>query len=168
LASNGRRDAPAARVSIHGYRDLLCWQLAHELKCEVLAFTDKAPVARDFKFCDQIRDSAAAAPRDIAEGFGRGRPREYARFLEFALGSLTETQASLIDGIDRGHLAAPLGPRLVNLAAAAIRVTSRLLWAQRRQAEGRPRPQTRERRSFTITLAELEARARARRTPEGD
>ena len=74
------------------------------LKCEAFAFTAAGPASRDFKYRDQIRDSSAAAPRDISEGFGRFRPREFARFLEFARASLMETQSSLIDGRDRGYL----------------------------------------------------------------
>src|SRR5206468_2119053 len=47
-------------------RDLICWQLSYELKCEVLAFTATASVSKDFKYCDQIRDSSASAPRNVA------------------------------------------------------------------------------------------------------
>jgi four helix bundle protein len=88
-------------MAVRDCRDLVCWQLANELKLEVIAFTESGPASRDFKYRDQIRDSAAAAERDIAEGFGRFRPREFARFLEYARASLMETQSSLIDGRDR-------------------------------------------------------------------
>jgi four helix bundle protein len=119
-------------MALNDFQQLLCWQLSHELKCEVLAFTATPPASRDFDFCDQIRNSAAAAPRDIAEGFGRMRPREFARYLEFALGSLSETKASLIDARDRKYLPEPVASRLINLSAAAIRVTKRL-WAQKKR-----------------------------------
>jgi len=71
-------------MGVRDFRDLVCWQLSYELKCEVFAFTAIGPASRDFKYRDQIRDSSAAAPRNITEGFGRYRPREFARFLEFA------------------------------------------------------------------------------------
>jgi four helix bundle protein len=63
-------------MAARDFHDLLCWQLSYELKCEVFAFTAKGPASRDFKYRDQIRDSAAAAPRDISEEFRRVRPRE--------------------------------------------------------------------------------------------
>ena len=138
------------------FQDLLCWQLSYELKCEVFAFTEKGPASRDFKYRDQIRDSAAAVPRDISEGFGRFGPRDFARFLQYARASLMETQTSLIDGRDRGYLSPQLGSRLLNLVATALRLTTRLMRAKQRQASNldeRPRPAT---RSFTITDAELE------------
>jgi four helix bundle protein len=130
---------------VRDFRDLVCWQLSNELKSEVFAFTDTGPSTRDFKFRDQIRDSSAAAPRDIAEGFGRYRPREFARFLEFARGSLMETQTALIDARERAYLTPELWTRLYNLARAALRATTNLMLSKQRQAneaarQKRPRP----------------------------
>lgn len=121
-------------MGVRDFRDLVCWQLSYELKCEVLAFTATGPASRDFKYRDQIRDSAAAAPRDISEGFGRFRPREFAHFLEFARASLMETQTSLIDGRDRGYLPTALYTRLANLARAALKATTNLMLSKQRQA----------------------------------
>jgi four helix bundle protein len=53
------------------YKDLECWQLAHELKLEVFAFTGRMPAKADRDFCHDIRRSARSAPSNIAEGFGR-------------------------------------------------------------------------------------------------
>jgi len=43
------------------YQDLICWQLARELEQLVFELTATGPVAKDFKFRDQIRDSSAPA-----------------------------------------------------------------------------------------------------------
>src|SRR3954469_20247269 len=91
-------------MGIRDFRDLICWQLADALKAEVLAFTARPPASGDFKYCDQIRDSAASATRNIAEGFGRYTPADFARFLSYARSSLIETQNHLIDGRQRGYL----------------------------------------------------------------
>jgi len=121
-------------MGVRDFRDLVCWQLSYELKCEVFAFTAIGPASRDFKYRDQIRDSSAAAPRNITEGFGRYRPREFARFLEFARASLMETQSSLIDGRDNGYLSPTLYSRLANLARAALKVTTNLMLSKQQQA----------------------------------
>ncbi|PYR54300.1 MAG: four helix bundle protein [Acidobacteria bacterium] len=126
--------ACADRMGVRDFRDLVCWQLSYELKCEVFAFTAIGPASRDFKYRDQIRDSSAAAPRNITEGFGRYRPREFARFLEFARASLMETQSSLIDGRDNGYLSPTLYSRLANLARAALKVTTNLMLSKQQQA----------------------------------
>src|SRR4029077_20308971 len=106
--------------------------------CEVLAFTATGPAARDFKYRDQIEDSSASAPRNIAEGFGRFRPRDSARFYEIARASLMETKNHLIDGRDRGYLDDNLYFRLSNLTRTAQRLTTNLMLSKQRDAN-RPR-----------------------------
>lgn len=155
------------RMPVRDFRDLLCWQLANELSCEVFAFTETGPASRDFKFRDQIRDSAASAPRNIAEGFGRYKPRPFAQYLEYARASLMETQSSLIEARQRHYLSEALGSRLSSLAAAALRVTTKLMLEKQRQAARRAKPDRREKQSFSITLEELEARRTKRRPPNG-
>ncbi len=68
------------------------------------------------------------------EVFGRFRPREFARYLEYARASLMETQNHLIDGRDRGYLSPALYSRLFNLARSALKATTNLLLSKQRQA----------------------------------
>ena len=79
--------------------------------------------------------SSASAPANIAEGFGRFRPGDFARFLEIARASLDETRNHLIDGRDRGYLADPLYSRLQNLTRAARKSTTNLMLSRKRDAE---------------------------------
>jgi four helix bundle protein len=79
-------------VVVRRIEDLIAWQLAFELEREIFAFTAKGAAWRDIKYREQIRDSSASAVRNTAEGFGRFRPTEFARFLEIAHGSLDETK----------------------------------------------------------------------------
>jgi four helix bundle protein len=118
---------------VSDFRNLVCWQLSYELKCDVFAITATGDAARDFKYRDQVRDSTASAPRNIAEGFGRYTPKEFARFLGYARASLIETQNHLIDGFDRGYFDEPLYKRLSNLATAARWTTTSLMRAKQRQ-----------------------------------
>jgi four helix bundle protein len=60
-------------------------------------------VVKDVKFNDQIRRAAAAAPRNIAEGFRRFMPAGFANKIRIALGELGETESSLLDGEERGY-----------------------------------------------------------------
>ena len=122
-------------MAVRDFRDLVCWQLSYELKCEVFAFTATGPASRDFKYRDQIRDASASAPRNIAEGFGRFRPRDFARYLEYARASLEETKNHLIDGRDRGYLPLALYGRLFGLARAANKTTTNLMLSKQRQAQ---------------------------------
>ena len=116
------------------FKELLAWQLADTLRAEIVEFTETGPTARDFRYRDQIRDAGASPPRNIAEGFGRYHPSEFARFLEFAIASYEEIKDALVDGLNRGYLDDKRCTRLRNLAGAAENVAKKLLRAKRRQA----------------------------------
>src|SRR6185295_2390228 len=77
------------------FEDLLTWQLLYELSLAVRKFTGQPSISRHFKYCDQIRDSSDSAHRNVAEGFGRYNPAEFARFLDVSRGSAEETRALL-------------------------------------------------------------------------
>ena len=51
----------------------------------------------------QLHDAARGPARNIAEGFGRFRPRDFSRFLTIASASLNETENHLEDGVDLGY-----------------------------------------------------------------
>ena len=122
-------------MSVRDFRDLVAWQLADALRWEVIQFTSEGRAARDFRFRDDIRASAGSAPANIAEGFGRFRPRPFAQFLEYAKASLEETQDHLIEAKDRALIDPKLFTRLWNLAKAAERATTNLLLSKLRQAK---------------------------------
>jgi four helix bundle protein len=119
---NARRDDMSARH----YRELFCWQLSNDLKRRIYAFTDKEPISNDRGFYNQIRDSARGAPRTIAEGFGRFRAADFARYLEFARASLLETQNHLDDALDLNYLTTENHADLFKLADRAIGATTNL------------------------------------------
>ena len=108
------------------YRELVCWQLAHQLKCEVIAFTAKMPAKQDRDFCDDIRGSGRSAPSNISEGFGRETHRDFANFLSTARASLIETDNHLQDAADCGYISSTERARLSLLAHRALVATTRL------------------------------------------
>jgi four helix bundle protein len=120
------------------YEDLVIWQLSYELQREVFALTSTGPAGRDFKFCDQIRDSSASVTRNIVEGFGRFRPAEFARFLYIARGSLVETRHHLTDGRDRGYLSSQDYSRLSLLCGRIGIALTRLIRYLRRASSESP------------------------------
>jgi four helix bundle protein len=113
-------------MGVRRFEDLVTWQLAYELQQEVFAFTAILPAARDFKYCDQIRESTRSATRNTAEGFGRYDPKEFIRFLRIASGSLHETKSRLLDGLDRGYLTASKHEQLVRLLLRGFKANVRL------------------------------------------
>ena len=112
------------------FRELACWQLANDFKLRIYRVVERPAVRRDFSFADQIRDAAASAPRNIAEGFGRRTHADFAHYLDIARGSLMESQNHLCDGVDRGHFTAAERDEMILLgkrAGSAIAALQRYL-----------------------------------------
>jgi len=133
-------------VGVRRFEDLVAWQLSSELQQEVFSFTATTPTSRDFKFCDQIRESSRSAPSNIAEGFGRYYPQEFARFLRIAVGSLNETKNHLHDGRARGYMTDTEHERLVRLCLRALKATTSLTRYLLRAQAPHPREQRSSRR----------------------
>jgi four helix bundle protein len=114
----GHADVRAVAGARH-FTELDCWKLADELKVAPYRFSNRRAVQRDLSYREQLREAAASAPRNIAEGFGRRTNVDFARFLDIARGSLMECQNHLKDGVDRGHLDSTESAALISLAKRA-------------------------------------------------
>lgn len=126
-------------VAAKHFTELIAWQLANELREGVIALTSTSPIKRDFKFRDQILDSADSACANTAEGFGRFRPAEFARFLGIAKGSLQETQDRLLSARKRGYVSDREFAVLWRLSIRAITANSALQQYLRTSGRDGPR-----------------------------
>ena len=110
--------------------ELDVYKLAVNLRRRVVQITGATPCKHDFKFVDQIRNSARGGPRNISEGFSRFVPTEFRRFLSYAKASLDETLTHLVDGYESGYFTRQEYEALVFLTRrtlAAIRGLMRYL-----------------------------------------
>ena len=123
---------------VYSYRELDAWKLCVELRDKVLTLLKSEPAIRDFKFCNQLSDSARSPPRNIAEGFGRYNPGDNARFLGIARASLDETENSLRDGVVSNYFPAETVGPLIRLLARC-RICVNRLQAYERKAQKDPR-----------------------------
>src|SRR5262245_14902414 len=82
------------------FRDLVIWQLARELRLQVLRMTGHRSAPIDREFVRDIRRSARSVASNIAEGHARFRPKDNHHFLEIAKASLAETETHLDDGLE--------------------------------------------------------------------
>ena len=106
----------AGSFMARNFRELVAWQLAFELNERVQRLLQSGPASKDFRFRDQLADSARSAPRNIAEGYGRFNPTEIAQFVDYARASLDETENHLRDGVASSYFhAETVGPLIVLL-----------------------------------------------------
>ena len=110
-------------AGVRRFQDLECHQLAVAVRRQVLRLVSEGPARKDFRFSNQIRDSARGAPRNIAEGYSRFNPAEILPFLSYAKSSLDETKNHLRDGAEEryfGETDTAIALDLIDRAIAAI------------------------------------------------
>jgi len=86
------------------FEDLLAWQRARELAADVYRLTRSGPVDRDYGLCSQMQRAAVSVMANIAEGYERGSPRDFHRFLWIAKGSCAEVRSHLYVALDAGYI----------------------------------------------------------------
>jgi four helix bundle protein len=108
------------------FQDLVCWQLARELRRSVRTLIATPSLSKDFDLCNQLRRSTRSATGNIAEGFGCRTHAEFARFLDIAARSIKETEDRLIESVDNQLITQEQTALAQNLAKRASVAVSRL------------------------------------------
>lgn len=78
------------------YQELEIWKRGIDLATQVYSLSRVFPQEEAFGLTNQVRRAAYSIPANIAEGWGRGRTREFLHFLRVARGSLKELETALI------------------------------------------------------------------------
>jgi four helix bundle protein len=86
------------------YERLKAWQACHQLTLAVYAATDRWPRQELFGLTSQARRAAHSAAANIAEGSAKRGSREFRRYLNISLGSLSELSYTLLLARDRALL----------------------------------------------------------------
>ena len=92
-------------ATIKNYRELEVWKQSMTFVEDIYKAIKTFPIEERYGICDQIRRAAVSIPSNIAEGFGRDTPKEFAHFLSIARGSLYETMTQLDIASRLGYLA---------------------------------------------------------------
>ena len=119
---------------MQNFKNLEVWQLAHRLRVSVYDIVVSFPREEHYGLRSQVTRAAGSIAANIAEGCGRNGDKEFARFLDIAMGSATELECHLLCAKDRGFTSQEsLAPflqeldRLQKMIAALIRtVRSRI------------------------------------------
>lgn len=77
------------------FKSLRAWQEAKQLVIESRDAIRSLPLEERFLLADQWRRAARSVALNIAEGASRNGPRQFRRYLDFAIGSLHELEAIL-------------------------------------------------------------------------
>jgi four helix bundle protein len=86
------------------FRELTVWQDSHKLTLAIYEVTKLFPKEELFILTNQMRRSSSSIPTNIAEGCGRGTNKEFAQFLQIAMGSAYEIDYQLILAKDLNYI----------------------------------------------------------------
>jgi four helix bundle protein len=105
------------------YERFEAWQRCHELALLVYRVTRSFPAEERFGLTSQLRRSAFSAAVNIAEGSAKHGRREFRRFLDISLGSLSEVSYTILFCREVGLLERERGIELEALRERASQVT---------------------------------------------
>lgn len=86
------------------FRNLRVWQKAHELTLDVYRSTQVFPREEVYGLTAQMRRSSSSVAANLAEGCCRQGDVEFGRFVQIAIGSISELDYQLLLARDLGYL----------------------------------------------------------------
>jgi len=78
------------------HKKLNAWKDSIDLVAKVYEITMTFPKNEEYGITSQMRRSAISVPSNISEGAGRDSKKEYVRFLNISIGSLSELETQMI------------------------------------------------------------------------
>ena len=101
------------------FKDLECWQKAHEFVKEVYRVTKHFPEDERYGLTSQFRRAAVSIAANICEGYRKMSKADKLRFMNIAQGSLEECRYYVILSLDIDYVDQPTHDRLEYLINGA-------------------------------------------------
>ena len=86
------------------FHKLIIWQRSHQLVLNVYSISKLFPKDELFGLTSQIRRAVSSIPTNIAEGCGRASNKDFAHFLQIAIGSAAEVEYELLLAHDLNYI----------------------------------------------------------------
>ena len=88
----------------HNFRELEVWKRSMSLAKKIYIATREYPSEEKFGLSSQIQRAVISIASNIAEGAGRGSDKDFAHFLNIALGSAFEVETQILLANDLGYI----------------------------------------------------------------
>ncbi len=99
-------------TKVSRFEDLIAWQKARALTQNIYRITNSPEFSKDYGLRDQIRRASVSMMSNIAEGFERNSPGDFARFLAIAKASCGEVRCQLYVALDVGYITTDIFDKL--------------------------------------------------------
>lgn len=122
-------------MKVEKFEDLIAWQKARGLTCNIYDVTRVGAFAKDFGLSGQIQRASVSIMSNIAEGFERGSRAEFHQFLSIAKSSCAELRSQLYVALDTGYLQQDKFTQLMTQAEEIARILGGLRASVERQRD---------------------------------
>ena len=89
---------------MHRFKELEIWKKSRIFCVKIYSATSAFPSEEKFGLTNQLRRATVSIPSNIAEGSSRQSNKDFARFLEIAIGSAYEIETQLLIAFDLGYI----------------------------------------------------------------
>jgi four helix bundle protein len=110
---------------MHQFKELQIWKKSRLFCSKIYNVTATFPSEEKFGIINQLRRASVSIPSNIAEGSSRNSNKDFARFLEIAIGSAYEVETQLLISSDLGFINEENTTELINLLGEITKMTSR-------------------------------------------
>jgi four helix bundle protein len=114
-------------MGVSKFEDLRVWQEARVLVDEIGGLITQDQMQRDRILRDQLNAATLSTMANIAEGFLRGRRKEFVQFLRIAAGSNGEARSLLHAATSRKYLSPEDSGRMIGRTNSIGRMLRRLM-----------------------------------------
>ena len=114
-------------MQVKDYRELEVWQRGRAIAKGSYLLTRTFPTGELYGMTSQIRRAATSIPANIAEGCCRDGDNEFARFLQFSMGSASELEYYCLLAGDLGLLETEDVKRLTSAVTEVKRMLAALI-----------------------------------------
>jgi four helix bundle protein len=114
-------------AGVNDFTELIAWQLANELQTRALELSERPSVLDHRRYRSRLTNAAASGPRQIADGFGRFKPHEFAHLVRAAKASECQVLDLFGEARRRGFLNEKESGEYVFLARRAIAAATGLI-----------------------------------------
>lgn len=110
---------------MHQFKELQIWKKSRLFCSKIYNVTATFPSEEKFGIINQLRRASVSIPSNIAEGSSRNSNKDFARFLEIAIGSAYEVETQLLISSDLGFINEENTTELISLLGEITKMTSR-------------------------------------------
>ena len=81
---------------MNNFKNIEVWKLSYDLSLQIYEYSKSFPENERYGLTSQLRRAVLSIPINVAEGAGRSSNKDFAHFVQIAIGSANEVECELM------------------------------------------------------------------------